>query len=101
MLNFFVCPFVYHTCDITLVNDGICACDFALKALEYRNNFDIVGLGKVCSCAPTFNFLHTPPTGNSPNRQSPENGKIWDFLPLKCDRMNQSRQNLAHKHSHC
>ena len=26
-----------------LVNDGICAYNFALNALEYRNNFDTVG----------------------------------------------------------
>jgi len=42
-----------------LVNDGMCAHDFALKALEYRNNFDTVRYRaiKVSGCAHAFNFL--------------------------------------------
>jgi len=44
----FFCLCVCHVCDMMLVNDwlvndGICAHSFALKALEYRNNFDTVG----------------------------------------------------------
>jgi len=49
----FVCLFV------TLLNVRDCAPSpcFAMKALEYRNNFDAFGSGKVCSRAPVFNFL--------------------------------------------
>jgi len=36
---------------ITLLNVRDCAPDFAMKALEYRNDFGAVGQGKVCSCA--------------------------------------------------
>jgi len=48
--------FVYHVSDATVVNDGNCAHDFALKALEYRNTFDTVGYGKVCGCTPRTPF---------------------------------------------
>ena len=36
----FVCLFV------TLLNVRVCAPDFATKALEYRNNFDAVGMDR-------------------------------------------------------
>ena len=46
---------------VTFVNVRVCAHDFAKKALEYRNDFDAVGKGKVCNCALVFNFLRLPP----------------------------------------
>jgi len=49
---------------------------FAMKPLKYRSDFDTVGCGKICSCAPAFNILHTAPTGDNTEGQSP-NGKIW------------------------
>jgi len=36
-VEFFVCLFV------TLLNVRVCAPDFAMKALEYRNDFDTIG----------------------------------------------------------
>jgi len=36
-VEFFVCLFV------TLMNVRVCASDFAMNALEYRNDFDTVG----------------------------------------------------------
>ena len=36
-LSFFVCLFV------TFLNVTVCVPDFAMKALEYRNDFDAVG----------------------------------------------------------
>jgi len=51
-VEFFVCMFLRHACEIKLVNDGlvndelendaICAHIFALKALEYRNSFGTI-----------------------------------------------------------
>ena len=41
MLSFFVCLFVGLS--VTLLNVRVCASDFAMKALEYRNDFDAVG----------------------------------------------------------
>jgi len=38
-VQFFVCLFV----TVKLLNVRVCAPDFAMKALEYRNNFDAVG----------------------------------------------------------
>jgi len=46
----FVCLFV------TLFNVRGCAPDFAMKALEYRNDFDTVGQGKVCTWHPCSTF---------------------------------------------
>ena len=40
-LSFFVCLFVWLF--VTLLNVRDCAPDFAMKALEYRNDFDAVG----------------------------------------------------------
>ena len=40
-VDFFVCLFVCLF--VTLLNVRDCAPDFAMKALEYRNDFDTVG----------------------------------------------------------
>jgi len=48
---FFVCPSrffchalsVCHACDITLLNARVCAPDFTMKMLEYRNDLNAVG----------------------------------------------------------
>ena len=48
------------------MNARDCAPVFAMKALEYRKDFDAVGYGKVCSCAPVFNFLRLLRTGDTP-----------------------------------
>ena len=53
-VEFFVCLSVCLS--VTLLNVRVCAPDFAMKALEYRNYFDAVGYGKVCSCAPCSTF---------------------------------------------
>jgi len=42
---------------VTLLSVRVCAPDFAMKAWEYRKDFDAVGYRKVRSCAPMFNFL--------------------------------------------
>ena len=40
--EFFVCPFVCLSVHRAL-NVRVCAPDFAMKAMEYRNDFDTVG----------------------------------------------------------
>ena len=82
---------------VTLLNVRGCAPDFAIKALEYRNDFDAVGQGKVRSCALVFNFLRLLPIGDTTKCQSPKNGKNWGFSPTEGDRINRSRRNLARK----
>ena len=43
-VEFFVCLFVPLVClFVTLLNVRDCAPDFAMKALEHRNDFDVVG----------------------------------------------------------
>jgi len=62
-VEFFVCL------SIMLVNNRICAYNFTLKALDYRNNFVTVGYGKVCSLATALNFLRMSPIGNTTNAE--------------------------------
>ena len=40
-VEFFVCLFVCLS--VTLLNVKVCAPNFAMKALEYRNDFDTIG----------------------------------------------------------
>ena len=40
-VEFFVCLFVCLS--VTLLNVRVCAPDFAMKMLEYRNDFDAIG----------------------------------------------------------
>jgi len=40
-VEFFICLFVCLS--VTLLNVRVCASNFAMKALEYRNDFDAVG----------------------------------------------------------
>ena len=94
--------YVHHTCDITLVNNGllndnISVHDFVLKGFKYKYNFDTIGQWKVCSCASAFNFLHMLPNGYTTKHQRPKNGKTWDCQPHQCQRINRSRWNLIHK----
>ena len=44
-VEFFVCLSVclFVCLSVTLLNVRVCAPDFAVKALEYRNDFDAVG----------------------------------------------------------
>jgi len=59
---------------VTLLNVRDCAPDFAMQALEYRNDFDVIG--KVCSCATVFNFLILLPIGDNTKCRSPKMAKI-------------------------
>ena len=68
-VRLFVCLFAM------LLNVKDCAPDLAMKALEYRNDFDTVGYEKVCSCAPVFNFLRFMPIGDITKCRSPKNVK--------------------------
>jgi len=91
----FVCLFVCLS--VTLLNVRVCAPNFAMKALEYRNDFDAVRQGKVCSCAPVLNFLRLMPIGDITKCRSPKNGKNWRFSPPEDDRVNRSRRTFAYK----
>jgi len=70
---------------VTLVNVRDRAHDFAMKSLEYRNDFDAVGQGKVCSCAPVFNFVRLLPID--------DNTKCRSQKPAKLFFANRGRQN--------
>ena len=92
---FFVCLSVCLS--VTLLNVRDCAPDFAMKALEFRNSVDAVGYGKVCGCAPVFNFLRLLPIGVTTKCRIPKNGKNWGFSQPQDDRINRSRRNFADK----
>ena len=63
-----------------LLNIRVCAPDFAMKALENRNDFDTVGEGKVSSYAPVFNFLRLRPTGDTTKCQVQKMAKLGFFV---------------------
>ena len=73
----FFCLFV--SLSVTLLNVTVCAPDFAMMALEYRNDFDAVGYGKVRSCAPVLNFLRLLPIGDTLNAEVDNMAKIVFF----------------------
>ena len=67
-----------------LLNVRDFAPDFAMKALECRNDFDAVGQGKVCSCVPpVLNILRLMPTGDTTKYQSPKTANIGVFRPQR------------------
>ena len=72
--------YLFVCLSVMLLNGRVCANDFAIKALECGNAFDAVGLRKVCSCAPAFNFVSVPLGENAI--------KFCFFCPLKNDIIN-------------
>ena len=85
----FVCLFV------TLLNVRDCAPNFTMKALEYGNDFDAIGQGKVCGCAPVFNFLRLLPFGDITKCRNPNNGKNWGVSRIQGDRINRESLGLG------
>ena len=82
---------------VTLLNVSGCAPDFAMKALEYRNEFDAIGYGKVCSCAPVLNFLRLLPIVDISKCRSPTKRQKLGVSPPEDDRINRSKRNFAGK----
>jgi len=72
----FVCLFV---CSSRFWTSEIVRPKFAMKALEYRNDFDAAGQGKVRSCASVFNFVRLLPIGDNTKCRSPKTAKIGVF----------------------
>ena len=72
-----LCPFVCLS--VTLLNVRDCAPNFAMKALECRNDFHAIGWEKVCSSPHVFNFLRLLPIGNTTKCRSPKMAKIGVF----------------------
>ena len=90
-VEFFVCLFV--TLSVTLLNVRHCAPDFAMKPLEYRNDFDTLGRGRFVVVHPCSSFSDCDTT----KCRSSKYGKNCPFLPAEGDRINRSRRNLARK----
>jgi len=53
--------------------------NFAKKALEYMNDFDAVGKGKVCSCARAFNFSYRCQPATQQNAEVQKMAKFGVF----------------------
>jgi len=83
-VSFFVCLSVCLS--VTLLNVRVCVTDFAMKAFEYRNDFDTVGQGKVSSFAPVFNFLRSPNRRKLATPQIAEVNKMVTFGVFRCQR---------------
>ena len=71
----FVCLSIRLCGRFTLLNVRDCAPDFAMKALEYRNDFDTVGQGKACGCAPCSIFSDCRQLATPLNTGIQKNGK--------------------------
>jgi len=64
----------------------------------WRKRFWYRWIGEGCSCAPVFNFLRLPPTGDITKCRSQKiRQNLW-FSPSEGDRIKRSRWNLARKH---
>jgi len=73
-------------------------CDrFRHEGVGVQKRFWYRCVGKVCSCAPVFNFVRLLPTGDTTKCRIPKNGKKWGFSPPQDDRINRSRRNFAGK----
>jgi len=57
-VEFFVCPsrFLCHACGVTLLNVGVCAPDFTMTTLKYRNDFDPLDRGRFVVVHPCSTF---------------------------------------------
>jgi len=74
---------VHISLSITLLNGKVCENDFAQKLSEFRSGYDIVGQGKVCSCAPTFNYVSMPLDGAKSACQFENAVKFLGFAPQR------------------
>ena len=61
------------------MNVRVCAQDIATKALEYRNDSDAVGLGKVCSCVPCSTFSDCSQMATPSNAKVQKTAKFGVF----------------------
>ena len=79
-----------------VLNVRVCA-QFGVQ--KQINDFDAVGHGKVCSCAPVFTvtFSDCFQLATRQNAEVQKNAKIWGFSPSEGDTINRSRRNLASK----
>ena len=84
-----VCSFV------TLLNVRPCAPDFAMKALEHRNEFDALDRGRCVVVHPCLTFSDCGQLPTPLNAEVQKNGKICS--PPEGDRINRSRRNLTRK----
>ena len=76
---------------VMLLNVRVCAPDFAMKALEYRNGFDAVGLS--LSTRVKFSQIIVK-CSDSRKCRSPKTAKFGVFA-AESDTINRSRRNLA------
>jgi len=71
-----LCLFVCVCLLVTVLNVRVCAPDFAMKALEYKNDFDGE---KVCSCAPFSTFSDCRQLATPHNAEVQKTAKLAVF----------------------
>jgi len=74
----FVCLFVCFF--VTLWNYNDCDNGNAMKRCNFQNNYGVIAYGKVCSCAPIFNFFCGPPKFSHRGKFIPKNAIFRDFF---------------------
>jgi len=72
-----------------LLNSRVYANGIASKPFKFRNGFDIIVWGKVCNCAPVFNFVYVPLD------DATRKCRIWGFSLISGDTMHLLGRNLA------
>ena len=87
-----VCLFVRHAFERQSY-----APDFAMKTLEYRNDFDELDRGRFVVVHPRSTFSDCRQLTRHHKIPKSKNDKNWGFSPPKGDRINRSRRNLARK----
>ena len=82
---------------VTLLNVRDCAPDFAMKALEYRNDSDPLDRGRFVVVHPCSAFSDCCHPATPLNAEVQKNDKNWDFPQPQNDKINRSRRNFADK----
>ena len=76
-VEFFLSVCLSVCLSVTLLNVRVCAPDIAMKALEYKNDFDAVG--RLVVVHPCSTFLDFRQLSTSLNAEVQKNGKIVGF----------------------
>ena len=64
---------------VTLLNVRVCAPDFAMKTLEYRNDFDVVDRGRFVVVHSCSTFADCCEMATPPNAEVQKTSKIGGF----------------------
>ena len=85
-VEFFCLSVCLSVCPSRFLNVRVCAPDFAMKALEYRNDFDALGRGRfvvVHSCSTLSDCCQLATPLNAEVQNMAKYGKNWGFFAVR------------------